>query len=351
MTANQMNMPAPSFPRVGSSLSYVSYPGQAGSPGPSRHSVKMPRAYSYAGISPYHDAGRDVIYSIPDVAHSEPEGFDFNKQGADSPVASNNGSTSSQEDLEMRASRAPAVQQSTSVGTAHRLHPSNRSRRTSDASLDRRARTNSANHKTGPSTSSRDSRPPPSTRGFSYIPSSASPLPIQVGTMPQPLPVDAIAPDAQEPQPQFSAAASRQNSTSSLPGLTPTSTGLPSPAAPASPSALGSPPANLFLSSPVDTGRDLHSSQFAGIEENREVEHPPKGRTSRFTERTSSLTPAERPVSKAPSAIVNYLPEPAQPVADDAASMRSSKSKGRKLQKGKGRLVKKSRRSAVEVSA
>lgn len=344
-SGHHMNMPTPNFPRVGSSLSYVSYPGPAASPGPSRLSVRMPRAYSYTGISPYHDGGRDMIYSIPDVAHSEPEGFDFKET---SPVESNSGSSTSHEDLEMKASKAPAVQTSSTTGT-HRLHPSSRSRRTSDASLDRRAMSNSANHKAGPSTSSRDSRPPPSTRGFSYIPPSAKPSPMQVGTMPRPLPVDAISPDVPESK-HFSVESSRQNSESSLPGLTPPSTGLPSPAAPASPLPQETPPTDLFLGSPMESGRHSQPSYFTGFggrAREADTEVTSTAKTSRFTEMTSSTSAETRPASKAPSNIVNYFPEP---VADDAASTKS-KGKGKKLTKGKGKLVKKSRRSAAEASA
>lgn len=347
MAANghHMGMPTPNFPRVGSSLSYVSYPGQATSPGPSRLSGRMPRAYSYTGVSPYHDGSRDVIYSIPDVAQSEPDGFDFKQS---SPVESNSGSSSSQEDLEIKASKTSTAQPTTASAT-HRLHPSSRSRRTSDASLDRRAMTNSASHKAGPSTSSRDSRPPPSTRGFSSIPPSANPFPMQVGTAPRPLPADAIAPHAQEPQ-QFSAESSRQNSESSLPGLTPTSTGLPSPSAPASPSALSTPPSDFFLGSPLEGGRYQQTSYFPGFggrTPENETEETSAPKTSRFTEITSSSSDETQTTRKAHSVIVNYLPEP---VVDDTAST-TSKSKGKKLTKGKGKLVKKSRRSTVEASA
>jgi hypothetical protein len=57
-TAHQLSMPA--MPRVGSSLSYVSYPGNMSE-------QRLPRAYSYSGMPPSSYGSRDVIYSVPDV--------------------------------------------------------------------------------------------------------------------------------------------------------------------------------------------------------------------------------------------------------------------------------------------
>ncbi|KAL6862804.1 hypothetical protein ACO1O0_003042 [Amphichorda felina] len=141
VNGSHTNMPGPNFPRVASGLSYVSYPGQE------NPRARMPRTYSYTGISPYPDSSRAIIHSIPNVAQFEPPCL---KQ--DSPSESNSVSAGSQEDLAMRNYRNPIVA-STASETVHRLHPSSRSRRTSDASIDRRSMSNSANHKSSPSTS------------------------------------------------------------------------------------------------------------------------------------------------------------------------------------------------------
>lgn len=64
MAASGHHMNMPGAPRVGSSLSHVSYPtDKSATP-----MVRLPRAYSYAGVSPY-SAGysRDAAYSMPDV--------------------------------------------------------------------------------------------------------------------------------------------------------------------------------------------------------------------------------------------------------------------------------------------
>lgn len=170
MAAAGFSMNVPGIPRVGSSLSYVSYPG-----GDSTPVVRMPRPQSYSSMYPYQGRG-DVIYSLPDAAHSEasswkgkevtrPYGYDTprisptpSKEGH-TVDNSSNGSTSSQdEQLEMKSTR-PAES-----AAVHRLHPSH-SRRPSDAS----------ERQPGPAirSTSRDSRPPPSTRGFASIPPSA----------------------------------------------------------------------------------------------------------------------------------------------------------------------------------
>jgi hypothetical protein len=53
----------PSIPRVGSSLSHVSYPADYASP-----VVRVPRTYSYTGgLTPYADRSRDVIYSSDEI--------------------------------------------------------------------------------------------------------------------------------------------------------------------------------------------------------------------------------------------------------------------------------------------
>lgn len=67
MAAHGHHMNMPGIPRVGSSLSHVSYPSQDATP-----MVRMPRAYSYNGVSPYPGLNRNVIYSVPDMPYSQP---------------------------------------------------------------------------------------------------------------------------------------------------------------------------------------------------------------------------------------------------------------------------------------
>lgn len=63
MAASGHHMNMPGAPRVGSSLSHVSYPTDK-----SATPMRMPRAYSYTGVSPYSASySRDVAHSMPDV--------------------------------------------------------------------------------------------------------------------------------------------------------------------------------------------------------------------------------------------------------------------------------------------
>lgn len=168
MAAAGFSMNVPGIPRVGSSLSYVSYPVGDATP-----VVRIPRPQSYSSMYPYHGRG-DVIYSLPDASHSEASSWKGKEvarpYGDETPRISptpskegrtmDNSSTSSQdEQLEMKPARAA---ESTAV---HRLHPSH-SRRPSDASERQPA--------AAVRSTSRDSRPPPSTRGFASIPPAAA---------------------------------------------------------------------------------------------------------------------------------------------------------------------------------
>jgi hypothetical protein len=61
-SSHSMNMPG--MPRVGSGLSHVSYPTD----NDATPMVRLPRAYSYTGISPYTSThGRTTASSMPDV--------------------------------------------------------------------------------------------------------------------------------------------------------------------------------------------------------------------------------------------------------------------------------------------
>lgn len=99
--------------------------------------------------------------------------------GDPSPVESSSGSTSSQDDLEIRPSSRPATRPP--VEKMHRLHLS-RPRRASDASIERLAMANLAKAP-GPSGYMRDSRPPPSMRGFASIAQVAAPPAMHLGPL------------------------------------------------------------------------------------------------------------------------------------------------------------------------
>ncbi|KAL6797691.1 hypothetical protein GGI42DRAFT_355721 [Trichoderma sp. SZMC 28013] len=185
MAASGHHMNMPGAPRVGSSLSHVSYPtDKSVTP-----MVRLPRAYSYTGVSPY-SAGysRDIARSMPDVG-SQFTAYAASAKGKEvvrvsvsgyntsrtSPTSSqeesesSSGSTSSQDDLEMRLARPPVVRPPPPPTAAERAsrRPRAGHRRTSDSSIERIAMANSAKG------AARDSRPPTSMRGFGSIASIA----------------------------------------------------------------------------------------------------------------------------------------------------------------------------------
>ncbi|KAI8276375.1 hypothetical protein K4K56_001111 [Colletotrichum sp. SAR 10_98] len=196
-------MPGPSLPRVGSSLSHVTYPSVHANP-----AGNMPRAYSYSGVpGPMPWEQRTLknasVYSVPDTARISLKGKEVDRSyesgrnsptsiKAGSPVGSSSQSTSSQEDLEMKPSkhmsmpplptgaegpRNPAI----SIH-AHRLHPS--SRRASDAS----DKGDTSPKGLQPQSSPTDkTRPPPSMRGFNAIPAMPSLPPMQFQPPAQPV--------------------------------------------------------------------------------------------------------------------------------------------------------------------
>ncbi|CRK44753.1 hypothetical protein BN1723_006279 [Verticillium longisporum] len=223
-------MPGPGgLPRVGSSLSHVTYPSVHANP--MRH---MPRAYSYNGVPPMPAWGGDrsttVNYSVPDLALPSIKGKEVERlpmfesgrassaSSKGSPTGSSGDSTSS-DDLEMRPShpRHSTMPTTSSVGmsplhhtssgrsVAHRLHPS--SRRASDAS-DRGEPAVLARAAAASSLRGEDRRPPPSylTRGYSSIPAVSALPPTQ---LPGALPIT-------EPS---ATGASSSNSTTSLQSL------------------------------------------------------------------------------------------------------------------------------------
>ncbi|UNI13453.1 hypothetical protein JDV02_000199 [Purpureocillium takamizusanense] len=371
MAASGHHMNMPGVPRVGSSLSHVSYPGQGVTP-----TVRLPRAYSYNGVSPYAMHGREVVYSVQDGSYSQPQlkgkesirgvGYDQQRisptpsKGDDpSPVESSAGSTSSQDDLEMRSAR-PAATRPTEVVT-HRLHPAHK-RRTSDASVERLALTNSAKG-IGFSHYGRDSRPPPSMRGFASINQVAAPLPAPVAVAPtvmaqtQPL-------NLQVPAAGSSASStdqtSRQSSTTSLPGLTPASS-RPALSVPTTPAVTTATQSEYSLSwsqsaEPDFTSAAEHASEAPTAPQTRSKERRP-ARTARFSEleRIDSMgsetmqgrSSAPIPPPVAHEDIINIFPEPAsmpEPVT-------SSSNKSKRLSKSGGKLLKKSRWYSSKPSA
>ncbi|UKZ60788.1 uncharacterized protein TrAtP1_002059 [Trichoderma atroviride] len=185
-SSHSMNMNMPGMPRVGSGLSHVSYPtDNAATP-----MVRLPRAYSYTGVSPYTSThSRTTASSMPDVG-SQFAAYAASTKGKEavrgsgyntsrtSPTSSqeesesSSGSTSSQDDLEMRLNRPPVVQPPTGAEMAPR-RPRVGSRRTSDSAIGRIAMANSTK------AAARDSRPPPSMRNFGSIaPIVHSPAPV-----------------------------------------------------------------------------------------------------------------------------------------------------------------------------
>ncbi|UKZ84641.1 uncharacterized protein TrAFT101_000541 [Trichoderma asperellum] len=184
-SGHSMNMPGVP-PRVGSSLSHVSYPADKNA----TPMVRLPRAYSYTGVSPYtSNHSRHTVSSMPDVGSQfaayaastkgkevvRGSGYDTSRTSPTSSQEeseSSSGSTSSQDDLEMRLNRPPVVRPPTGAEMAAR-RPRPGSRRTSDSAIGRIAMANSTK------AAARDSRPPPSMRNFGSIaPIVHAPAPI-----------------------------------------------------------------------------------------------------------------------------------------------------------------------------
>ncbi|POR31454.1 Uncharacterized protein TPAR_08337 [Tolypocladium paradoxum] len=367
MAASGHHMNMPGVPRVGSSLSRVSYPVEDVTP-----MVRLPRAYSYNGISPYPDRSREVVYSVPDISYSQPAslkgkdvarsaGYDPQRisptpsKGEPSPVDSSSGSTSSQDDLEMMPSRPTArLGEST-----HRLHPSHH-RRTSDASA-------TSAKASGPSGYARDPRPPPSMRGFASINQVAAPLPMHLGPLPPVAPSQAMSSSQGYANGSFipGMQTSRQSSTTSLPGLTPAST-RPAASAPATPAIASASQSEYSLSWVSVPNADLdvpRPSDAAGmacpVAEARTFKERRATRTMRFSEleriESTGVEPPyqdlgrvdrSRTLPVAREDLVNVFPEPAS-LPEPAAS---SGSNSKKLSKGGGKLLKKNRWSSSKAS-
>jgi hypothetical protein len=209
LTASGVNMSGTAtpvhvgFPRVNSALSHVSYPAAYASP-----VVHMPRAYSYTSVQQpgWSSYGGEVVYSPMDGGEMSVKGKEVEKVAVvdldrpsrasskasmgpyhaskTSPVGSSGNSTSSQDDLEMKAvkhdssgpggsparSTANPVSQSRPTGEAdyfHRLHPS-KARRISDPPI--------PNHYPGPTRSTYLS-PKQGTPRVTSLPATAPGIP------------------------------------------------------------------------------------------------------------------------------------------------------------------------------
>lgn len=250
---------------------------------------------------------------------------------------SSSGSTSSQDDLEMRAAR-PLARSAVSADSVHRLHPSSR-RRSSETSTERRVAVTPSTRNTGSASTSRDSRPPPSMRGFSHIPPYTEPSPITTGALPGSLSTY-----------QLSGSSSRRGSATSL--SSPLG-GQVSASAPGTPGAItpsgsefsfGLTP-NFSLEGSYSTEPAIKPGTVSPsvVQNDRRV---PKTARISDLERIDSLPESTRTERsrKGPkeAKIVNVLPEPVQPSEPEPELAPAKGSK--KLSKGSGKLVKKSHR-------
>ncbi|KJZ79219.1 hypothetical protein HIM_01370 [Hirsutella minnesotensis 3608] len=377
MAASGHHMNMPGVPRVGSSLSHVTYPGEDAPP-----VARLPKTGSYTSMSPWMDRHRDVAYPVPHISYSRPASLkgkeiagrwpahDIQRpsptpsRGEPSPVESSGGSSgsASQDELEMKPYRTE-VRPAEHV---HRLHPS-RPRRTSDPSTDRVAVMRTPN-RPRPSNYARDHRPPPSMRGFASIAQVAAPTPVRPGFLTPPL-SSHVGPSGQSSgytaSPSVDSLTPRQNSASSLPALT-SGSSRPTASTPATPRTFAStqgehsiwasiPPIDLQTSWSADKSKSAisQSGRITGEERSRramsasdlefigpaDVEVPFKD--------SFRVERGRNEPSVAHEGIVNILPEPIS-IPDTAASMDGKKNKSSKVG---GRLLKKRRWSLSKAPA
>ncbi|ODA77952.1 hypothetical protein RJ55_06555 [Drechmeria coniospora] len=350
MAASGHHMNMPGAPRVGSSLSHVSYPGDGADP-----VARFPRTYSYSGISSPSRRSQEVVYSVHDGYYLQPaswkgkeicRGVDSPQRispcpskGEPSPVDSSTGSSSSQDDLEIKPTH-PAVPPTESV---HRLHPSHR-RRISDGASDKPA----SARPPPPACYGRDSRPPPSMRGFASINRVAATPTMHIGALPPttsiPSPTSWKQPSMDGPcQSSMNPKNTRACSATTLPGLASV--------------AVATPDVGWSVGAPSEPGatRSRNSSVSRRDPVKRRATDEPAEKTTRFSapERTmpTGVEPRCRDGPTPPSApgegILNAFPEPA---AVDGSFL-SSSSKSKKLSKREGKLVKRSRWLSSKASA
>ncbi|KAL7916355.1 hypothetical protein GGI35DRAFT_35694 [Trichoderma velutinum] len=355
MAASGHHMNMPGAPRVGSSLSHVSYPtDKSATP-----MVRLPRAYSYTGVSPYSASySREMAYSMPDVG-SQFAAYAASAKGKEvvrvsvtgyntsrtSPTSSqeesesSSGSTSSQDDLEMRLARPPVVRAPPPPTATERAgrRPRPGHRRPSDSSIERIAMANSAKGAT------RDSRPPTSMRGFGSIASIApivnAPTPIlRTYTHPQ---VDLLS--------------SQQKSESSLPGslnasLNTSATTLVSTSTPASTDRNHSPEHNSKTSKDRKAAKVTRFTELERIESGAEAlaaatpESEPQPVTAPTPVAAPIPDPVPAPVVKQ-SIIINVFPE------EDSVPEPESTKKSKRFSKSSSKLSKKSRWASSKAPA
>lgn len=291
--------------------------------------------------------------------------------GDPSPVESSSGSTSSQDDLEMKPSKAKA--RVTDSASAHRLHPSH-SRRTSDTSGHQYTLSSASRGHT--SSYTRDSRPPPSMRGFGSIPAVAAMPPMNIGVLPNTYAahghVGQNGNNTSSPSNSLTPT-SRRSSSTSLPGLSDTAPkqAVSAPATTAAPTAIKPEYPLNWLSIPnpeadgpvpsvgaavgpsirPNAAMAYNSPPQGGYSDRHTVKanyHQEMGRVQQHTwEAQASIPDHQRmdrgraPPPLAHEDLVNVFPEQAGPEVTPVAS-----GKSKKLSKGSsgGKLLKKKHR-------
>ncbi|KAK1255824.1 hypothetical protein MKX07_008083 [Trichoderma sp. CBMAI-0711] len=344
MAASGHHMNMPGAPRVGSSLSHVSYPTDK-----SATPMRMPRAYSYTGVSPYSASySRDLAHSMPDVG-SQFTAYAASTKGKEairvsvsgystprtSPTSSqeesesSSGSTSSQDDLEMRLARPPVVRAPppplAAAGKAGR-RPRAGHRRPSDSSIERIAMANSAKG------AARDSRPPTSMRGFASI------API----------VNAPAPVVRTyTHPQLELPGSLETSEYSLSSsinasLNTSATTLTSASAPLSTDSSPSPERNKIHSKERKAAKVTRFTELERIESGAEAVAAAPPKTD--LEQAVAPIPAAAPVVRQ-SIVINVFPE------EDSIPEPETVKKSKRFSKSGGKLSKKSRWASSKAPA
>jgi hypothetical protein len=242
----------------------------------------------------------------------------------------------------MRVARPPA-QSAASAESVHRLHPSSR-RGSLEMSTEKRSTGASSHKASGSVSSSRDSRPPPSMRGFSHVPTYPEPSPRLSATRAGPVPAYQLSSSRRGSATSLSSplggpvsvstpaspgVITPSNSEFSF-GLTPTNVG-PGGSYPAEP------PVKSAGGPPLVVQNDRRVPRTARIGDLERIDSLPESTRTNLSQKQ----PAE-PARAGRDRIVNVLPEPVQQPEPQPAHAPAKGSK--KLSKGGGKLVKKSRR-------
>ncbi|KAL7928484.1 hypothetical protein V8C35DRAFT_231513 [Trichoderma chlorosporum] len=360
MAASGHSMNMPGVPRVGSSLSHVSYPtDKSATP-----MVRLPRAYSYTNVSPYSAGyGRDVARSMPDVG-SQFTAYASSAKGKEvirvsvsgyntsrtSPTSSqeesesSSGSTSSQDDLEMRLAHPPVVRAPPPPTAAEMVgrRPRPSRRNTSDSSIERIAMANSAKG------AARESRPPTSMRGFGSIASIApivnAPTPILRNyTLP---PLDSLS-SQQKPESLLSSSLNASLNTSAAT--------LVSTSAPASTDRNPSPENNGKASKDRKVAKVTRFTELERVESGAEAlaAAKPKSESKPAADAATTVpaaVPAPVPAPVSPpvvkqSIVINVFPE------EDSVPEPESTKKSKRFSKSGSKIAKKSRWASSKAPA